>query len=121
MSRVIHFEVSADNPERAAAFYRDVFGWEVHKWDGPQDYWLVRTGPDSQPGINGGIFVRKGPVGHVNTIQVESVDDFAARVVAHGGQIVVPKMAIPGVGYLAYCKDTEESIFGIMESSRVAS
>ena len=115
MPRVVHFEVSADDPERAAKFYSDVFGWEIRKWDGPEPYWLVTTGPSDEPGINGGIFHRKGPVGHVNTIQVDAVDDFAAKVVEHGGQVVLPKMPIPGVGYLAYCKDTEDSVFGIMQ------
>jgi predicted enzyme related to lactoylglutathione lyase len=116
MPRVVHFEVSADDPERAVAFYKDVFGWEVHKWDGPEAYWLIKTGPDGQPGINGGLFVRKGPMtGHVNTVDVPSVDEFAAKIEAHGGTIVLPKMAIPGIGWLSYAKDTEGSIFGIMQ------
>ena len=50
MPRVVHFEVSADDPERAASFYRDVFGWNFHKWDGPEPYWLVTTGPDGTTG-----------------------------------------------------------------------
>ena len=116
MPRVVHFEVSADDPERAVAFYKDIFGWEFHKWEGPEDYWLVKTGPDDQPGINGGVFRRKGPVGHVNTVDVPSVDDFAAKIVAHGGEIVMPKQPIPGVGWLAYAKDTEGSIFGLMQN-----
>jgi predicted enzyme related to lactoylglutathione lyase len=116
MPRVIHFEISADDPERAVAFYRDVFGWEFHKWEGPEDYWLVKTGPDSQPGINGGLFIRKGPVGHVNSIDVPSVDEFVAKIQSKGGEIVMPKRAIPGVGWLAYAKDTEGSIFGIHQS-----
>lgn len=54
MPRVVHFEVHADDPERAANFYSGVFGWELAKWEGPQDYWLITTGPDDEPGINGG-------------------------------------------------------------------
>jgi uncharacterized protein len=113
MNRVVHFEVSADDPERAAKFYETVFGWTATKWGGPKDYWLLTTGPDDQPGINGGIFKRMGPVGHVNSIDVASVDDAAAKVVAAGGEVVVPKMPIPGVGWLIYCKDTEGSVFGL--------
>jgi len=120
MPRVIHFEISADEPERAVAFYQQVFGWEVQKWGGPKDYWLIKTGPDSQPGINGGIFRREGPVGHVNSIDVPSIDEFAAKIEAHGGTIVVPKMPIPGVGWLAYAKDTEGSIFGIHQADPTA-
>ena len=59
MPRVIHFEFAADNPERAAKFYREVFGWESAKWGGPMDYWLVKTGSDG-PGIDGGILRYQG-------------------------------------------------------------
>jgi predicted enzyme related to lactoylglutathione lyase len=114
MPRVIHFEVSADEPERALAFYKNVFGWEFHKWGGPQDYWLIHTGPKDQPGIDGGMFRRQGPMtGHVNSIDVPSVDEYLIKITANGGEIALPKMAIPGVGWLAYAKDTEGSIFGI--------
>lgn len=60
MPRVVHFEIHADDPERAAAFYSSVFGWEIMKWDGPFDYWLVRTGPREEMGIDGGILRRQG-------------------------------------------------------------
>lgn len=120
MPRVIHFEISADDPQRAADFYSKIFGWEIKKWPGPQEYWLVTTGPNNKPGINGGLFKRQGPVGHVNTIDVPSVDDFTAKVTANGGKAVVPKMAIPGVGWLIYCQDTEGSVFGITEEDKSA-
>jgi predicted enzyme related to lactoylglutathione lyase len=115
MPRVVHFEISAEDPTRAAKFYTEVFGWKIIKWEGPKPYWLVETGPASEPGINGGIFVRQGPVGHVNSIDVPSVDEFVSKVVASGGEVVMPKMAIPGVGWLAYCKDTVGSVFGLHE------
>jgi predicted enzyme related to lactoylglutathione lyase len=114
MPRVVHFEITADDPQRAVSFYRDVFGWDFQKWDGPMEYWLAMTGPKGQPGIDGGIRGH-GPAGHVNTIDVPSVDDYAARVVANGGQVVMPKQPIPGVGHLAYCRDTEGCTFGIIE------
>ena len=116
MPRVVHFEISADDPQRAVAFYTRVFGWKIDKWPGPIDYWIVTTGQPPEPGINGGVFVRKGPVGHVNTVAVENVDATAKEVEQAGGTIVVPKMAIPGVGWLVYCKDTEDSVFGIMQN-----
>lgn len=53
MSRVIHFDLSADNPERAAEFYRGVFNWKVNKWEGPEDYWLIQTGTEEEPGADG--------------------------------------------------------------------
>jgi uncharacterized protein len=121
MNRVVHFEISADDPERAVKFYTDVFGWEIKKWTGPQEYWLVTTGPcDGPPGINGGILKRMGPVGCVNTVDVSDVDEFAAKITAKGGQVVMPKMAVPGIGYLVYCKDTEDNVFGIMQFDQAA-
>jgi uncharacterized protein len=119
MPRVIHFEISADDTERAKKFYTDLFGWQFQSWGGGEmDYHVVMTGEG--PGINGGMFKRRGDVGHVNTIDVPSVDEYSANVIAGGGEVVVPKTAIPGVGWLVYCKDTEGSIFGMMESDASA-
>jgi uncharacterized protein len=113
-NRPIHFEMGVVEPERAIQFYESVFGWKAMKWDGPMPYWLITTGPETEPGINGGIMVHQDAKPRtVNTIGVESVDDFAAKVIAAGGQVAVPKMAIPGVGWLAYCLDTEGNLFGI--------
>ena len=121
MPRVIHFEIPADNPERAVEFYREVFGWKFQKWEGPTEYWLVTTGPKDQPGINGGLLRRPHPGwGTVNTVDVASVDSATASIEKQGGKIVMPKMAIPGVGYLAYCQDPEGNAFGIMQADPTA-
>ncbi|HEV2915531.1 MAG TPA: VOC family protein [Pyrinomonadaceae bacterium] len=119
MPRVVHFEVGADDPDRASQFYESVFGWNIRKWGGPKDYRLISTGADNQPGINGGIFKREGPVNYVNTIDVPSVDEFVARITEHGGKEVVPKIKIPGVGDLVYCQDTEGNVFGILQAEMV--
>jgi predicted enzyme related to lactoylglutathione lyase len=114
MPRVVHFEIHADDPERAVKFYQDVFGWEIVKWEGPQDYWLITTGPDDEPGINGGLMKRMDPSASTwNTVEVPSVDEFTAKIVESDGKVVVPKRAIPGVGYQAYCQDTEGNVFGV--------
>jgi predicted enzyme related to lactoylglutathione lyase len=121
MSRVIHFELPADNPERAVEFYKKVFGWNFQKWEGPQEYWLVSTGPKTQPGINGGLLRRQHPgAGTCNTIDVASVDQAVANITKHGGKNVMPKTALPGVGYLAYCSDTEGNVFGLMQADQNA-
>ena len=126
MPRVVHFEIHADVPERASDFYGKVFDWKIEKWTGPADYWLITTGPDQQPGINGGLMKREAPtkgisiIAYVCTIDVDSVDRFLERIKANGGSVVAPKMAIPGVGWLAYCKDTEGNMFGIMQSDESA-
>jgi predicted enzyme related to lactoylglutathione lyase len=115
MPRVVHFELAADDPERAAAFYASVFDWKFEKWQGPMDYWLIMTGKEGEPGIDGGLGRRQRPDERTtNTIGVESVDEYVEKVVANGGTVVMPKHAIPGVGYLAYCADTEGTVFGLM-------
>jgi len=117
MPRIIHFELPADDPERAAEFYKNVFGWQFQKWEGPQEYWLITTGPKDQPGINGGLMRRQYPgAGTCNTVDVASVDGAVTTITKHGGKNVVPKMAIPGVGYLAYCSDPEGNVFGLMQA-----
>ncbi len=116
MPRVVHFEISADDPERAVNFYKEVFGWDIRKWEGPIDYWLVTTGKEDEPGINGGLMKREDPrQSIVTTVDVPSVDDFLAKVEAAGGKTIMPKTEIPGVGFNAYCQDTEGNIFGIFE------
>jgi predicted enzyme related to lactoylglutathione lyase len=117
MGRPYHFELAADDPERLADFYRAVFGWQIDRWEGgAEDYWLVTTG-DSGPGINGGIG-RKRPrfEGTTNTIGVDDVDAAVAAVERNGGSVVMPKTEIPGVGVLAYCADTEGTLFGLMQA-----
>lgn len=121
MSRVIHFDISADDPERALRFYRDVFGWKAEKWKGPFDYWLIKTGEPNQPGIDGGLARREHPWESItNIIDVTSVDEIAARIVANGGRIIQPRHAIPGVGYLVACQDTEGNVFGILQMDESA-
>ena len=128
MHRVIHFEIHAENPQRAIAFYTSMFGWEFTKWPGPEDYYLIKTGPDSQPGINGGLIRRRGsaPVqgqavsAYVCTVDVPSLDESLKKVLASGGAMSLPKMPIPGVGWLAYATDTEGNLVGMMQSDPAA-
>ena len=112
--RVVHFEITADDPERAAEFYRHSFGWTITNWEGPVDYWLVSSGDG--PGIDGAITVRAHDQAVINTIQVEgNLEDAVARVVAAGGSQLGSVNPIPGVGRLTYATDTEGNVFGILE------
>ena len=128
MKRVVHFEIGAQDPERASKFYSTVFGWKIQKWtDNHQEYWLVTTGSLDEPGIIGGIFHRVERVprperiqeanAYICTMDVENLDESIAKVNANGGEVVTEKLEIPGTGYLAYANDTEGNIFGMMESS----
>jgi predicted enzyme related to lactoylglutathione lyase len=121
MARVVHFEVPADDPERSIKFYETVFGWTIEKWDGPIEYWLIITGDEDKPGIDGGLARREDPeTGVENTIDVKNLDQTLADVKANGGTILRPRMAVPGVGWMAYIKDTEGNTFGLMESDENA-
>ena len=128
MGRLIHFEVHAEDPERAARFYARVTGWEAKRWEGPGDYWLLTTGPDERPGINGAIALRRGaaPVegeavnAFVCTADVQDLDESVAEAEAAGGELAIPRMAVPGVGWLAYVKDTEGNVLGLMQADESA-
>jgi uncharacterized protein len=122
MPRIIHFDIKADNPERAIAFYKKAFGWSFDKWEGgAMEYWLVGTGPKEEPGINGGLArpmqprTCNDPHGFDCTISVESIDDAIEKVKAAGGTITMEKSELPGVGWFAACLDTEGNNFSLMQ------
>ena len=116
MPRIVHFEIYADEVLRATKFYSEVFGWQMHKWDGPEECWLAITGGASDPGIDGAIMGRpKSNMAGVNFIDVLSIDDFIAKIQANGGTLVRPKMVIPEVGYSAICNDTEGNPIGLFQ------
>lgn len=119
MPRAVHFEIAADDVEKVALFYQQVFGWQLAWWREGLPYIVCDTGAGT--GINGAFTKRMLPnQTTVNTIDVPSVDDFLARVEQAGGRALSPKMAVPDVGYLAYCQDIEGNIFGILEAAAVA-
>jgi hypothetical protein len=126
MPRPVHFEVHAEDLDRAQEFYETVLGWRFQVW-GDGSYRLITTGSDG-PGIDGGMVRRQGPRGDdqtpviawVCTVSVDDVDAYLAEALAAGGSQAVAKMAVPGVGWLAYVKDTEGNIFGLMQSDSSA-
>lgn len=127
MPRVVHFEIHAEQPERAIAFYSAVFGWQFPQW--MDDYWGVITGGEGEAGIDGGLLPRRGPApvsgAPVNafmcTVSVDDVEAYAQKAAEHGGEIVVPRMSIPGAGHVMYCSDTEGNIFGLFQDDPTAS
>ncbi|MFA5314092.1 MAG: VOC family protein [Methanomassiliicoccales archaeon] len=115
MSKVIHFEIGAERPERAVKFYESVFGWTSRKW-GDQPYYLVMGEDKDEPGIGGAIRPREEqaqPV--VDTITVKSLDDTIKKIHDNGGIVITPKMEVEGVGTMIYFKDTEGNTFGAMQ------
>lgn len=116
MARVVHFEIPAADPDDAVAFYQKVFGWQISKWEGPQDYWIIKTGEPEEAGIDGAITRKENLAATTNTVDVASVDESSQKVMEAGGKIVVPKMAVPGVGYMVYCADLDDNVFGMMQA-----
>lgn len=116
MPRVTHFEIDAEKPDELVKFYEKVFGWKITKWEGPVDYWLITTGKEGEPGIDGGLSKRTDSVSStVNTIDVPSIDEYIKKVKDKGGKIIRQKHAIPGVGWIAYFEDPEGNVFGLMQ------
>ena len=127
MSRVVHFEIHASDPERLAAFYGELFAWQITKWEGPMDYWLIATG-SAEPGIDGAILRRRGAApapgqavnAYVCTVGVDDLDATLETAARLGAQPAVPRMTVPGIGWLAYIRDPDENLLGLLQSDPTA-
>jgi uncharacterized protein len=123
MSRVAHFEIQADDPERAKAFYAAVFDWTYEDYGQMTGsaYWGITTGPEDTAGINGGLLQRPAPApapeqgvnAFVCTMVVDDFDGTEQRILAAGGRVALPKVALPGMAWQGYYLDTEGNTFGI--------
>ena len=126
MDSVVHFEIPADNTTRASKFYKDVFGWNVMKWEGPMPYWMLGTaesdenGMPKNPGaINGGMGKREAPLKSITvTISVTDIEKALEKVEKAGGKTVSKKQAIGDMGFTAYFKDSEGNVVGLFQPSR---
>jgi len=125
MGRVIHFEIHADDPQRAMRFYRELLGWTFDKW-GDFSYWLAKTGPADEPGIDGALMPRDATLGregiaaYVCTAAVADLDQALASARALGATVENDKRAVPGVGWHAYIRDTEGNLVGLMQEDETA-
>ena len=135
MPTIVHFEIPADDVERAKKFCSDLFGWKIEKrprTDGKDtssnmDYWIISTTDSNgnKASIGGGMMKRQEQQQHhhehiTNFIDVNSVDEYSSKIQKLGGKVVVSKMAVPDMGYFAVCHDTENNSFGIWESNESA-
>lgn len=110
----VHFEIPADDVEKLAPFYQQLFGWKIERI--APEYWMVETDHSGQ-GIGGGMMKRQLPQQQILVyFQVESVDEFAAQVRALGGQVVVGKRAVPTMGYFAVCLDPQHNAFALWQT-----
>ncbi len=120
MFNVCHFEIPADDIERAQKFYGELFGWKIEKITGPtpMDYWLITTSAEkAEVGVlGGGMMKRQTPEQQITIyINVPSVAEYVDKVTKLGGKVVFPKTAVPGMGYFAGCIDPENNGFGLWE------
>ena len=122
-NHIRHFAIPADDVERARRFYEQVFGWRFQAW-GPPDFYLVRTGPDDDRGLQGALQRRQEPLdgtgarGFECTIGVEDLDASLRSIVAHGGAVTSNPFTLEGVGRLAFFHDTEGNRVGVMQYDR---
>jgi uncharacterized protein len=122
MDKVMHFEIPADNMERAQKFYHEVFGWKVNPVPN-MEYTVMHTVevdekmmPKESGAINGGIMKKSKEIKNpVITIVVKNMDEAMKKLKEHGGKLFKEKMEVPGMGYAAYFKDSEGNIMGLFE------
>ena len=127
MGKVVHFEIPADNIDRAKNFYGSVFGWELQTMPmGEGEYTSVKTTDvdeqtqlPTEPGaINGGMFQRTETLtSPVITIDVDGIDDALKQIESEGGSTVTPRTPIPGMGAFAYFQDPEGNLMGLWETT----
>jgi len=121
MSTIVHFDVPAENIERAKKFYSVLFDWKFESYPGMQYNLVTTTNLDGAPGIGGGMGKRMDPSQHiVNYFGVKSIDASIQQVKSLGGSILMNKMAVQQMGYLATCLDTEGNTFGLWEADTSA-
>jgi predicted enzyme related to lactoylglutathione lyase len=123
MTGPIHFEIQVDDIERAKTFYTAAFGWAFQDFGQMtgSPYWGITAGAEGEPGINGGLLPRSGAApaagsganAFVCTMGVADFDDTERKILAAGGQVVLPKLALTGMAWQGYYLDTEGNTFGI--------
>jgi predicted enzyme related to lactoylglutathione lyase len=128
MPTIVHFEIPSDDIERSKKFYGDLFGWNIEKVPADKlpegvEYWGIATKDhEGNNAVAGGMMKRMMPEqqGILNYIDVKSIDEYSTKVEQLGGKIKQPKMAVPKMGYLALCTDTEGNAFGLWETDSTA-
>jgi predicted enzyme related to lactoylglutathione lyase len=117
---IVWFEIPADDLDRAKKFYGALFGWKMDKLPGPKEYWHIATGGGNDS-PDGGMMQRQGPEHRItNYVGVPSVNKAAAKVQKLGGKVIMPKTAVPGMGYFVVCMDTENNMFALWERAENA-
>ncbi len=114
MPKIVHFDVPAEDIQRAKKFYENLFGWKFQLMPGEEEYYGITT---EEGALQGGLGQRRGDQRIVNYVDVDDIDKYLNNVKKHGGKVLTPKIEVPGYGWLATCADTEENIFGLWQKS----
>lgn len=122
MATIVHFDVPAENINRAKKFYEELFGWKIEPVPGPMEYYEITTKDENgKEGVAGGMGKRGQPDQKiVNYIGVKSIDKYIEKAKSLGGKIIMPKTTIPGFGYLTTFIDTEGNTIGLWETDPTA-
>ncbi len=120
-AHVVWFEIPADNPARAKSFYSKLFGWSIEPFNGMADLLYIDTAGGNELAPDGGLVARRCPEQRITQyVSVSSVAKFLAKAKKLGGRTCVPRTAIPRMGYFAFCRDTENNVFGLWEADEEA-
>lgn len=120
----MHFEIPADDLERAQAFYRDAFGWGINAVPG-MDYTLVSTGPTDDQGVptepgfvKDGMLARQEPVPTpAITVDVDDIEGALKTVESLGGSVVRGREPVGDMGFSAYVRDSEGNLLGLWQNA----
>jgi predicted enzyme related to lactoylglutathione lyase len=120
MSKIIHFEIPCKKAKRSIKFYKNVFKWKFKRW-GDEQFWLINTGSKKEKGIDGSLIVKNEMQNKIiNTISVKNIDKTIEKIMDHGGEILMNKTPVAGVGYLIYFRDPDKNMFGVMQEDKNA-
>jgi predicted enzyme related to lactoylglutathione lyase len=121
--KVVHFEIPADDVERAQGFYQQAFGWQINAMP-EMGYTMVTTTPSGETGptepgaINGGMLRREAPVQvPVITIAVDDIEASLKTVESLGGRTERGKFPVGEMGFAAYFADSEGNVVGLWENA----
>lgn len=121
MAAIVHFDVPADDPERAMKFYASLLDWKFESFPEMQYNLITTKNLDGTPGVGGGLGKRMEPSQRIrNYFGVKSIDAAMKKMKSLGGKLETGKMAVPGMGYLVNCIDTEGNAFGLWEENAEA-
>ena len=118
-NRVVHFEIPSDDPQRAIEFFKTAFGWNFKPYG--DDYWFISTGDGSGMGIDGGLMKQtehRMPV--TNAVSVANLDETVQKIEQAGGHIVMPKMAVGDMGWVAYFTDPDGNMHSVWQNNENA-